>query len=115
MSRKKQKKREIRDISVIKISEHALRQFCERYKEAFGEAPRSPEKEIRYILKSAEEVVRHMDFISRARYADKSRYWSSKGWHLVTDIKVEYLITSYRRKHGARRWRPKRTHTFNKN
>ncbi len=109
MARARQKTTTIvADLSRIKISEHTLEKFCERYKEEFGSAPISPEIEIRRILRRVEEMERRMGFISRILYSGRSKYWHAEGWYLITDLRATTLITAYRRSWGAPRWKPKR-------
>lgn len=110
MARAKQKNDAIVvDLSGIRISGHALEQFCERHEEVFGEPPILPEMEIRRILSRAQEVARRMGFISSIFYSEKSRYWRAGGWYFVTDARVTTLITAYKRTQGMPRWHLKRT------
>lgn len=109
MARAKQKNGAFVDLSGVKISGHALKKFCERHEEVFGEPPILPEMEIRRMLSRAQEVMRRMGFISSIFYSEKSRYWRAGGWYFVTDMRVTTLITAYKRTQGMPRWRSKRT------
>lgn len=98
----------IEDLSQIKITNYALSRFRERYEKEFRRKLLFPDREIRRLLKKAQEMERRMGAISRVIYSHTSKYWQAGGWYFITDKSAKTLITAYRRTRGAPRWRPKR-------